>query len=154
MMRRWIIRVLFLMLPLFCAAGYWREWSVGYGNGRQVCWVGFSQGRVALAWGAWELAHSGLNWNQEPYLMGDMHFIYLWMVLDYWPGGWHWLGFQYMSKERPCVLEDYSPQPRFGVAVVPLWWILVVVMFVLLSVWWKTRPKGGPKTGFPVEVTL
>lgn len=117
--------------------------------------MGFEEGRVALAWGEWELEH-GLTWNDRPLLLGDMRYFSVRQVLgaDGWRGGWHRLGFQYRVGERLSMPGDTTPEPVvWGAAAVPLWWIMAVLIVVVCVVWWKTKAKGGPRAGFPVEVT-
>jgi hypothetical protein len=141
MVRRWIIRSVF-MLPILLCVGGW-GWSVGH-----LTQIRYNRHGAAVfcstQWGSFQFA-----WN--PKYGEDYPLVYVDSQADA-----HFLP----PDDRRVFQTDFSlPGFRYtsedGSAVDVSYWLLIVFFSIpLFVVWRKTQPKINPKMGFPVEVKV
>jgi len=138
MIRRWLIRTVFMLPILFCVVGWgWschNEASIEYHDGGTVA-------GCSILWGGVELGaarNSGSlpegNWVIG---LGKLHESHL-LHPDNSYGIHGWLGLGWYSAED-CVR-----------VYIPFWLLLLIFSSLLFLVWRKTRPKNDPRTAFPV----
>jgi len=141
MVKRWLIRSVFMLPIVVCVVGW--AWSGWYGG-----WIAF--GHRGYAAGC-----SQDNGTARMTVSGGPHAIEGWIIHFYrlspspqfWPltsSSTHcYLGFSVIHEAAP----DWSTSMS-----VPYWSLLLVFGGLLFLVWRMTRPKNDPRTAFPVEV--
>ena len=142
MVRRWLIRSLFLLPLLLCVAGW--AWNMAHYGGlvyyaRDSRWfgVGTSEGVVTLG--------AGLN-NA---------------LADGWQGEWAYNGpaFSAIGDDRYALLGfslvhlySRSGENAFDFLSIPYWFLTLATAALFFLAWRKTRPKPDSNTAFPIEV--
>jgi len=142
LIKRWIIRGVFLWLLLLCVAGWVGSYACSFGiyhNVRDCPWgIGIGDGMVLLG-------RAGEDW---------------------W--GWRRSGVVGCSMDRSVVVHDkydWNPSRFLGFGYgggtnilyerfwcIPFWFPTILAAVASFIVWRKTRPKINPVTAFPVEV--
>jgi len=136
-MKRWLIRSVFMLPILFCLLAWGRsiqhDDTVGYAGGGVHAEVDAYWGSVHLTWERGKPGGSGFYCQQEPTF--DAHF---WPV-DRSLGTYAGFGFHRVTVPRYTYRWASCP-----------YWFLLLLSFLLLIVWRKTRPRKIAQ-GFPVE---
>jgi hypothetical protein len=145
MLRRWIIRAVFMLPILLCVGGwavstkYSAQINYSYGGYRTGC--GMLGGVVNLDRGVWPNSEVGWSYDGFPVKFRLIEPSHLKAPA--------FLGFKYDHIDGPFIGEPFE----LKIVFVPFWFLIVVFSAALLVVWRKTRPKINPKMAFPVEVT-
>jgi hypothetical protein len=137
MLRRWLIRAVF-MLPILLCVGGW-GFSVQHGG-----WVSYAHSSrlvdFGTAWGTIDVTIAlfpgepdGLDWLAHP--MDSFHF---WPYVDQAYHPVFGFGFRRLVDTNP-------PNSDFYTLYVPYWFLIVVFSLILSFVWRKTRPRINPK---------
>jgi hypothetical protein len=139
MLRRWLIRALFILPILLCVVGW--VWS-----GTHFSWTKYSHEGSYVACTASRgvicVKFDGRGTSNGWACGVDSRDAHFWPV-DY-PDSRSYLGFRFACFDE-MARYDY-------LFAVPFWFLIIVSSAVLFFVWRKTRPKINPKTAFPVEV--
>src|ERR1035437_8125782 len=143
MVRRWIIRIVFMMPILLCVGGW--GWSGMYHSSASYShdghWVGCGSGWgvVTVSLGRWSGTPDGWECD-DAYKQDDF-------ILEPpdTPDSHYFLGFRRLNHglETPAYWYDFT---------VPYWFLIAMFSAVLFLVWRKTRPKIYRGGAFPVEM--
>ena len=137
MNRRWLIRILFMLPILLCAATWlWsgtHKGQISYTHGGVGGGFGTSRGVLGMAFGTATRLPDG--WDGRAGRHSPKYFP------RYEPGSF--LGFA----------AEYDRDSTTFVVYMPCAFPLVVFSGLLFSVWRKTRPKANPNSAFPVVIT-
>jgi hypothetical protein len=146
MVRRWLIRAVF-MLPILLCVGGW-GWSARHGSV-----INYRQGERYLIgsslWGSLDVSTGGgmtaTADMPEGWQCGELRYAH---THFFWPNDRPdstFLGFRIGNN------GGMSSGAFFEVRV-PHWSLIVVFSLVLFFVWRKTRPNPHPQSAFPVEL--
>ena len=141
MLKRWFIRIIVVLPLLLCVVGWVRsrmhDDTVGYAHALLHAEVDAYWGSIHVLW------EQGTPRGSGPYYKQDRTFqTHFWPVdqplQTYWGFGLHRVfvtGYTYVWVSFPY------------------WFVTLVLAFVAVYAWWKTRRKPDPKTAFPIEVS-
>ena len=141
MLRRWVIRVFFMVPIVLCAVGWvWGAMLSGavcYAHSERFVYVAPTEGRILVALGVDPIEHDGWRSSFE-YLSRA----YFWPPIDNDYYHYH-LGFTFGPREKVS--------GNWRAFAVPYWFLILLSSGVFWWVWRKTRAVTA-RGAFPVEV--
>ncbi len=146
MLKRWLLRGLFLLPVVLCLAGWgwsgWYEGWVGYTRSHRTIGFGTAEGTVSLG------AGRRIGYNDGYAAAVDRsEAVRFWPTPD--PDDICFLGFRWWHDSY----SDFSGGAGTAYSLtIPYWFPLLASALLFLLVWRKTRRRLSPATGFPVEV--
>ena len=146
MVRRWIIRGLFMLPVLLCVGGW--VWSGFYQAG---IWYWHAEKGLAVCTESGIVEVDVGTWNGK--LTGRHYYVDRYPNARLYPLDSHhrFLGFGCYQLDTDVGI-DKSPSPLLWGVSIPYWFLVFISAVLLWLVWRKTRPKPDPRTAFPVEL--
>lgn len=152
MIRRWFIRIVF-MLPILLCVGGW-EWSNSYTlktcftHGFNLWYGTVAEGKLCVQWAQSDRLQAPWSWSAH----SEEWYPDVWLE---WRGAigrrGSFLGF-WIGEDLLTDGEGERSQGQW--VAIPFWFPTILSALTLCYVWRKTQPKLNSKTAFPVEAAV